>query len=554
MAAAIAVLCSLAAGRLPMLRAVELRLLDWRLRSMPPPSVDEVLIVGIENSTLSALPAWGPTALDRSTYARVIYNLARHGARAIAVDVYFGPAADAAASTRRLADAIKRAGNVVIVADAVAETEGGSERLSFTQPAPELAAAAAEIASPLLFRPDNVVRWVRLAVRGDDGRLYHALSFAAYAVAKTQPAHPLPPNWPMLTIRWSGPSGTVPKVKFEEVYRDKVSADRIRGRVVFVGRWDPVEDLLQTPLGPMNGVEIHAQAAADLLAGRHVRMVTETTGVVLAVTVALVLALLTLRFRPVTTLFAAAVALGAWAGASYLVARQSLVLLPMTGTGLTIAVCGVVWSALRSERALRHLRTVWPSWVTAEGEDIEATVLVCDIAGYTAHSERSSPAEMMELLREFFDIVQQTVEQHGGILARRPGDAAIVFFRPEAGQPHHARRAVEAALALQRRLAELWRDRPIGFGITLTTGPVSLGFVGPEPQILGDPVNVAFRLQQECRRLGRPVIADWATATADEETAKLMRPLGQVSVRHRSQPVHLFAPVQDHASNAPPDQ
>ena len=107
-----------------------------------------------------------------------------------------------------------------------------------------------------------------------------------------------------------------------------------------------------------------------------------------------------------------------------------------------------------------------------------------------------------------------------GVSARRPGDAAVVFFRPEDRSDHHAARALRAARELLERLQERWPEEEIGFGITLTTGEVSLGWVGeapPEPQILGDPVNVAFRLQSECRRRACPILADWETATADEQ-------------------------------------
>jgi len=149
------------------------------------------------------------------------------------------------------------------------------------------------------------------------------------------------------------------------------------------------------------------------------------------------------------------------------------------------------------------------------------------------------------VLQDFFAIIDQTVAGFGGILARRPGDAAIVFFRADDSDKHPARRGVEAALALRDHLQGQWQYTDMGFGITLTTGIVSLGIVGtspPEPQIFGDPVNVAFRLQDETRRLDEPIIADCATASADPETARTMRPLGEVEIRKRRAPVQIFAP------------
>ena len=213
---------------------------------------------------------------------------------------------------------------------------------------------------------------------------------------------------------------------------------------------------------------------------------------------------------------------------------------------LAVVAAGVVVSALQSEAALSSLARLWPGWVSEEGEQLEVTVLVCDMAGYTARSERVEPSELMAMMRDFFAIVDDVVGRHGGVSARRPGDAAVVFFRPDEGLDHHAARAVRAAQDLRVSLDERWPEEDIGFGITLTTGQVSLGWVGeapPEPQILGDPVNVAFRLQGECRERSCPILADWETASADEPTMALMRPLGQVQVRNRTQPVQIFTPT-----------
>jgi adenylate cyclase len=209
---------------------------------------------------------------------------------------------------------------------------------------------------------------------------------------------------------------------------------------------------------------------------------------------------------------------------------------------------GVVMAGLQRRSALETLARVWPTWVSEEGEQLEVTVLVCDMAGYTARSERLEPTDLMSMMREFFAIVDDVVGDWGGVSARRPGDAAVVFFRPDREADHHAARALRAAHDLRDRLDERWPADDIGFGITLTTGEVSLGWVGeapPEPQILGDPVNVAFRLQSECREKSCPILADWDTATADDEMMARMRPLGEVEVRNRTEPVQIFTPAQD---------
>lgn len=544
-AIAVAIVCAFASARMPIMRTVETRLVDMRLRGPhDAPPVDDLLIVGIEESTLGGeLEMFGPAALARGEYAPVIANLARHGAAVVAIDVYFGDATEQAAGAAALASAMRDAGNVLLVAYANPELHEGGERVEFGLPTEALAEQAAGIVSPLLFRPDNIVRWVIPWQRADENTLYPAMSVTlTQRVSETAPATSSQP----LMINWAGPSGTVPRVKFEDVHADRVSPDKIKGRAVLIGVTHEEEDLLATPVLPMSGVEAHANAAATMISGKLIPPQSDALGLLLALVVAVIIALAGAGRSHWQVWAIAGALLVVWLPASVLVFRTQLVMLPMTPVTLTIIAWGVLLAALQSQRAIASLSRLWPSWVKEGGEQLDVTVLVCDIAGYTSRSEDTSAGEMMDLMREVFAIVDQVVEPLGGVAARRPGDAALVFFRPADGG-HHAARAVKAAMQLRDRLDEALADRGLGFGITLTSGEVSLGWVGespPEPQILGDPVNVAFRLQSECRERDCLIIADWATASADPDTSAAMRPLGQVDVRNRREPVQIFAPVE----------
>lgn len=540
-AVTVALLMLLATAWLGPLTALEAWTIDWRL-ALPhrAPPVDDFLIVAIEKSTFDEIEHWGPSALRREAYVHVIDHLAGAGARSIGVDVFFSgdsDPADDAALARALADA----GNVVVVGGAEAQLAEGGERRQFAAPPEAIATAARAVASPLLFRPDSAVRWVD-TVQVDAGTTtaWTALSRAVLLEATRN----IPDR---VMINWAGPAGTVNTVMFEDVHRDPQAAAAAAGRFTLIGVTDEMKDLFETPQGPMSGVEIHAQAAATMLAGAYIADPPALVGLLAALAASLPVALVG-RGRTHWLTWAVAAALSAaWIIAAALTFQRSLILLPIAGPVLAVLASGVVISALQSEAARSSLARIWPRWLSEEGEQLEVTVLVCDMAGYTARSERAEPAEMMAMMREFFAIVDEVVGRHGGVSARRPGDAAVVFFRPEDRSDHHAARALRAARELLERLQERWPEEEIGFGITLTTGEVSLGWVGeapPEPQILGDPVNVAFRLQSECRRRACPILADWETATADEQTMAAMRPLGQVQVRNRARPVQLFTPVE----------
>jgi len=541
-AATVALVAVLAAANLRPLRALEMGSIDRRL-ALPhrAPSVDGFLIVAIEQSTFDAIEHWGPSALDRAAYARVINALSEAGARSIGVDVFFSGASEPE-TDQALADAIAKAGNVVLVAGADAELADGADELKqFAAPPDLISHGARTVSSPLLFRPDGVVRWVDSTQTAPGGETaWPALSRSVLLDA----AKRIPER---VTINWVGPARTVETVLFEDIYDGRWQPSAAKGRFVLIGVTDEMKDLFQTPVGPISGVEIHAQAAATMLSGAHIRGVGGIAGLIVAFLGALVVALVGRGRSHWWNWGLAAVLAVAWTAVALVVFRTALTVLPVIGPALAFILTGVVAAGLQSEAARTSLSRIWPSWVSEEGEQLEVTVLVCDMAGYTARSERLEPAELMGMMREFFAIVDDVVGRHGGVSARRPGDAAVVFFRPEGGREHHAARAIEAARELRERLDERWPDEDIGFGITLTTGDVSLGWVGeapPEPQILGDPVNVAFRLQSECRERACPILADWPTATADEALMARMRPLGQVEVRNRREPVQIFTPTE----------
>ena len=551
MAVIISVVCSVLASRLPVIRTVDDFVIDRRLAVTAPRVLrEEIVIVGISDTTLKTLPAWGPTALDRATYAPVIERLNEAGASVIAIDVFFGAADAPPGANQKLGEAIAKAGNVIVVGDVSVEIRGNQERrVNFELPIAEVANAAVGVVSPMLFQPGDAVRGVRLWQNDDaDGRVFPALSFAVAERARGGALRVLERSWPLMPIRWAGAAGTVPALAFEDVFTGDFDAASVRDRVVYVGRLHQMDDRLPTPVGPMSGVEIHAQATATLLAQDSPRVVGRVAGLCIAVGLCLLLALLASHKPPWAIAGLSVAMMAAYVGVSYIGVSYLNTVLPAAAPGLSLLGFGAVFSLGQARRMLKIIRTWAPMWVKSEGEEVDVTVLVCDLSGYTSRSETSAPSEMLRLLQHFFAVVDETVQPPRGVLARRPGDAAVVFFRAEPNAAHHARRGLVAAVALRDRLMKEWANTDIDFGITLTTGTVSLGIVGtspPEPQILGDPVNVAFRLQEETRRLGERIIADWPTTRADPEMARHMRPLGEVHVRNRTQPVQLFAPAED---------
>lgn len=144
----------------------------------------------------------------------------------------------------------------------------------------------------------------------------------------------------------------------------------------------------------------------------------------------------------------------------------------------------------------------------------DCTLLYSDIRDFTGYSEEHSPAEVVDLLNGLMGLQVEAVLRHGGDVDKMIGDAVLARFQGEGRE----RRALDAALDVQRSLAKRDFPRPVGIGVY--SGRVIAGGVGPEGRqdytIIGDAVNVSARLCSLAR--AGEIVADSATLDAAGET------------------------------------
>src|SRR6266487_2954377 len=85
-----------------------------------------------------------------------------------------------------------------------------------------------------------------------------------------------------------------------------------------------------------------------------------------------------------------------------------------------------------------------------------ATVLFADLVGSTALAGSQDPERTRALLDRFYDAMAEEIEAAGGTVEKFAGDAVMAVFGAPAAQEDHAERALHAALAMRKRLEELF--------------------------------------------------------------------------------------------------
>lgn len=141
-----------------------------------------------------------------------------------------------------------------------------------------------------------------------------------------------------------------------------------------------------------------------------------------------------------------------------------------------------------------------------ETEDLEVTVMMSDIRGYSTIAERTDPSALARQLNEHRAAMNRAIIDLGGTVMQFVGDAVMAVFGAPESSSDHADRAVEAAVAMhaaQNVVNDGWIDEelePFGLGIGLSTGRVAAALLGSEERleysVVGDTVNLTQRLQQ----------------------------------------------------------
>jgi class 3 adenylate cyclase len=173
------------------------------------------------------------------------------------------------------------------------------------------------------------------------------------------------------------------------------------------------------------------------------------------------------------------------------------------------------------------------------------TVMFVDICGFTPMADRMTARQTVALLGEFFDVVVPVVVAHGGYAHQLYGDGVMAVFGAPEPLPDHADRAVSDAVEVAAAVESHFGGR-IRIGVGLNSGLVLAGTIGGggkrEFGVVGDPVNVAARIEKATRQLGEPVLVSEATRCLLEDGGSQLASCGSIRAKGKAAPIPVHAP------------
>ncbi|HTH90447.1 adenylate/guanylate cyclase domain-containing protein [Mycobacterium sp.] len=180
------------------------------------------------------------------------------------------------------------------------------------------------------------------------------------------------------------------------------------------------------------------------------------------------------------------------------------------------------------------------------GQERDVAVLFVDLVGSTQLAETIPAADVVSLLNEFFRVVVDTVNRHGGFVNKFQGDAALCIFGAPIEHPDACGAALAASRELHDDLISVLGETEFGIGVS--AGRAIAGHIGAQARfeytVIGDPVNEAARLTELAKLEPGHVLASAIAVSGALDAEALCWDVGEiVELRGRTAPTQLARPL-----------
>jgi adenylate cyclase len=334
-----------------------------------------------------------------------------------------------------------------------------------------------------------------------------------------------------------------------------------------------INDEQATPIAPdVPGVEIHAQLIEQILQQAFLVRPDWAVGseILFAMLIGIALILVLPQIGALLSAMLGLAAVVAAVGSSWIAFQNARLLIdpvyPIVVLA-TVYLLATLLGYLRTEERQRQIRLTFSQYMSPHyveelarhperlklgGQARSMTIMFCDIRGFTSLSEHLDAEALTHFMNSFLSPMTKIITEQKGTIDKYIGDCIMAFWNAPLDDPDHAENAVRAAQAMRRKLVELNREwqaeplyqvfLPVRVGIGINTGECVVGNFGSEAHfdysLLGDPVNLASRLEGLCKVYGVDLVIGEETAARLQDEALIE--LDFVAVKGKSQAGRIY--------------
>jgi adenylate cyclase len=146
-----------------------------------------------------------------------------------------------------------------------------------------------------------------------------------------------------------------------------------------------------------------------------------------------------------------------------------------------------------------------PQGLKLGGEKRKVTILMSDLRGFSALSERVSSETAVEVINFYLEVMTEVISDYHGTINEIMGDGILVMFGAPIAREDDSPRAIACAIAMQLAMDKVSKKTQqmnlpsLEMGIGINTGEVLVGNIGSKKRakytVLGSPVNLAARIE-----------------------------------------------------------
>jgi adenylate cyclase len=580
---------------------LELKSIDYTLRSKEITTNEDIVIVDVSDKTLEKLGQW---PIDRKEFADMIERLRHYQAGVIVFPILFSEP-DRSGHDNEFAKSVG-SGGIVLAQVPTNQTQRpdavrrgfsaiGADPLPYTfswpgavAPLKQFADNAAGVGT-IASTPeiDGVIRRMPMVVRIGD-QLYPSLPLEIIRTLTDDPSFQIKtgeagieavriPQFKTINTDANARIWLDPSSRFKHIDFLDVKQEDVEGKLVILGvSASGVSTVVATPHGEQFVQDLQAQALLSVFAGTTPeRIAIAPTVELLAFALLGLFIILVVTRLPVLWTIPVYVilfpAIGYTQGylfttynqlwdLSYILVAGSIIYFAIVAQRMISEYMqklqikkqfGTYLSPAMVEKLQKN-----PELLQLGGETRELSIMFTDVRGFTSISEHygTDVQGLTKIMNRYMTAMTASILEANGTLDKYIGDAQMAFWNAPLDDPNHARHAVDAAVKMLGKLKD-FNDEiakegvpPFGMGLGINTGSVVVGNMGSTQRFdytcLGDNVNLASRLEGQSKNYGVYIILGPETAKQVKHIYKVIE-LDCIAVKGKKEGVKIYTILED---------